>query len=158
MYLLAITAGLNLVYIVLIFGLPYFFNTPISTSKNIQIRSILTITILSFFGYGISFLIPDVELSNRFLHGFGGGFLAIFSCFCAFKDGVVPISKLQFFIFTILLVATLGVTNEILEFCLQNYLGFTFAISVNDTWLDLVSNSIGSIVAVGILTPFINKK
>jgi hypothetical protein len=104
--------------------------------------------------YFVSFRVTDWELGNRLLHIFGGGFLSFLICFFAVKDSELSISSFQFFSFSFLLVITLGVGNEILEFFLQNYAHFSFAQNVNDTWLDLISNAFGAIIAMACLTPF----
>ncbi len=55
-----------------------------------------------------------MELSNRVLHVFGGGFLAFLICFLAALDSRVRIRRFQFFLFSFLIVIALGVANEIL--------------------------------------------
>jgi hypothetical protein len=122
------------------------------------LTSVGVIVALSFFGYFVAFAIQDQELSNRFLHAFGGGFLGFLTCFLAAKDSSVVINKFQFFIFSVLIVIALGVANEILEFLLQNYVGIVFATSVNDTWLDLISNTIGIFIASAIFIPLVRNK
>ena len=52
---------------------------------------------------------------------------------------------------------SLGVANEIMEFILQNYAGFTFSTSINDTWYDLTSNVVGSIISALCFLPFIQQ-
>lgn len=102
----------------------------------------------------IESLIPDRVLANRFLHTFGGGFLVVLVCFLAIKDSNTTVNKFQFFIISISMAALFGTANEILEFILQNLLGLTAAYTINDTWLDLISNTIGSIIGVIALMPF----
>jgi hypothetical protein len=158
MYLIAITLSLYVSYFALFFVFPFFFE---NRQAKIGLKSLVSvglIFILSFLGYFIAFNIQDPELSNRFLHGFGGGFMALLVCFLVVKDSNLQIRKFQFIIFSLLVVAALGVVNEILEFFLQNYTGMVFSTSVNDTWLDLISNTVGMLIAVISFTPFVNIK
>jgi len=122
-----------------------------------DIISLFIIFLISFLVYIIAFRIPNEQLSNRFLHAFGGGFLAFLICFLIVKNTNLQLTKFQFFIFSFLLVTAMGVTNEILEFFLQNYAGFIFSASVNDTWLDLISNAVGALIAGAVLVPFVNR-
>lgn len=158
MYLLALTFSFCITYLILFILLPLFFENRVGRLNLKSLTSIGVIVALSFFGYFVAFAIPDQELSNRFLHAFGGGFLGFFTCFLAAKDSSVVINKFQFFIFSVLVVVALGVANEILEFILQNYTGMIFATSVNDTWLDLVSNIVGLLVASVIFVPLVHSK
>lgn len=158
MYLLAITSSLCISYFILFFLFPYFFESRLTKVSPKSTSSIAMILILSMLGYFIAFNIQDPELGNRFLHGFGGGFMALFVCFLAARDSSVHVKRFQFVLFSLLVVTALGVANEILEFILQNYIRMVFSISINDTWLDLISNTVGMLIAVIGLTPFINKK
>lgn len=166
MYLIAITLCLCIGYFVLMQAFRLFFQGKIenvskgdqrsvslpSTSASTGI-SIAIIVILSFIGYYIAFSIPDFEWSNRFLHAFGGGFMAFLVCYLAARNSGVPMNKFQFFVLSALTVIALGVANEIMEFIMQNYAGMNFTTTINDTWLDLISNTIGLLVAAIILTP-----
>jgi glycopeptide antibiotics resistance protein len=91
---------------------------------------------------------------------FGGGFLSLLICFLATRNSKTSLSKFQFFIISSLIVSTMGVANEIIEFLLQNYtnLDFTFAQTINDTWLDLISNTIGALLGAILLTPFVRSR
>lgn len=156
-YLLLITIGLCLVYVLFYFLFPLFFkNTAVSLNRR-SLHSIIYIIICSFLVYAASIRIADQELSNRILHVFGGGFLSFLICFFAVKDSKLSIGRFQFFLFSFLVVISLGVVNEILEFFLQNYMHFTFAPNINDTWLDLMSNAVGALLAAACLTPFIKR-
>ena len=157
MYLILISVSLCISYLALFFIFPELFNQERRKIESSSFVSILLILLLSFLGYFITFNISDVELSNRFLHGFGGGFMAFLVCFFVARDTKLKINKFQFFILSILIVTALGVANEILEFLLQNFAGFIIAVTINDTWLDLVSNSVGSLLAAACFVPFINK-
>lgn len=92
----------------------------------------------------LSLAIPDIALSNRFLHAFGGGFVPFLICFLAARDSKVKINKFQFLVFSFLIVTAFGVANEILEFFLQHYTYLIFAYTIDDTWLDLISNTVGA--------------
>ncbi|MFZ2252730.1 MAG: hypothetical protein WAW13_00985 [Minisyncoccia bacterium] len=158
MYLVAISVSLCISYFVLFFLIPELFNQERRRRIELSsIKSVVLILLLSFFGYFIAFNISDIELSNRFLHGFGGGFMAFLVCFLVVRDSKVRINKFQFLILSILIVTTLGVANEILEFLLQNFAGFTIAVTINDTWLDLVSNTVGSLLAAACFVPFVDR-
>ena len=86
-------------------------------------------------------------------HGLGGGFLAFGVCFLAAKFSEVKLGRARFALFSFLLVTALGVLNEVIEFILQNYFDFFFTAKVNDTWLDLISNWVGILVAGLIFVP-----
>jgi len=160
MYLLAITFGLCISYFVLLFLFPFFFENRIA---KVTKKSFLFVALLSFLSlilYIVVFHISDEELGNRFQHAFGGGFLAFFLCYLVVKDVKLSISKFRFFIFSALIVTAMGVANEIIEYLLQNYAGFTlmFSNNINDTWLDLISNTVGILVATACFTPFVNRE
>lgn len=158
MYLILISVSLCISYFVLFFIFPELFNQERRKIESSIFVSILLILLLSFLGYFITFNISDVELSNRFLHGFGGGFMAFLVCFFVVRDAKLKINKFQFFVLSILIVTSLGVANEILEFLLQNFAGFTIAVTINDTWLDLVSNTVGSLLAAVCFVPFVGRR
>ncbi len=155
MYLLLISVSLCITYCFLRWLFPLFF----SKLKNHDVRSgfvsILMIFCFSLLGYLVTYSIDDPELRNRFLHGFGGGFMALYTCYLAVKDAGINLTKIQFFIFALLVVGNLGVANEILEFALQSITGITFVSSVYDTWYDLVSNTLGSLIAAVVFTPMV---
>jgi hypothetical protein len=119
---------------------------------------VIIIGVLSIVSYWISFLIPDVQFSNRFLHAFGGGFLGFLVCFLAVKDNNLKIDRFRFFVFSFLIVIALGVANELMEFILQTYTHFIFSPTSTDTWLDLASNLVGIILAAAIFVPFVSRK
>ncbi|MBM3204789.1 hypothetical protein FJZ48_02295 [Candidatus Uhrbacteria bacterium] len=82
--------------------------------------------------------------------------MAYMVCFIAAKDSRVSISKFSFFVFSVLIVTGLGVANEIIEFIGQNYFHYLFAPHINDTWLDLISNTVGIAVGSACFVPFAN--
>lgn len=159
MYLLAITVGLCAAYFGLMFLFSMIFTNkfPVIPQKR-SVFSVIVIALLSIVGYVISFSIPDPNLSNRFLRGFGGGFLAFLVCFLAVRDARIPVSRFQFFVFSFLVVTTLGVANEIAEFFLQTVTGIVYTPTITDTWLDLSSNTVGIMIAAACFTPFIKKE
>lgn len=120
--------------------------------------SIIIFAIFSAIIFYLSFVIPNPIVANRLLHSIGGGFAGILVCFLSVKDYGLQMNRLQFFILSALTITALGVGNEIFECILQNYLGYISAETINDTWLDLISNTGGIILALAIFTPFIGKK
>lgn len=160
-YIAIVSTIYTLLYIFLIFALKYAFNNKKINKNNVNIKSILLILIMTIFSLIIVNIIKDPYLSNRFQHAISGGFLAFSIIFFAFKDTKIKINTLQFLILSTLIVTFLGVANEILEFVLQTYTNLIFNNSVNDTWLDLLSNTFGIILAstiYGIIFYKINEK
>lgn len=155
MYLAFITIGFCIAYFFLEHLFNLFFERHLAHVNKRNISSVLTIILSSSFVYLIAYLIPDVNLSNRFLHMIGGGFLSVMVCFLVVKDSRIHISKFQFFVFSFFIVTALGVGNEIMESILQNYTSMVFATSINDTWLDLISNLMGILAGSICFTPFI---
>ena len=155
LYLIAVTFGLCIVYFFLEHIFNLFFERHFAHLGKRSIVSVLLIVIISFVGYFLTSLIPNPETSNRVLHMFGGGFLAMMVCFLVVKDSRIPITKFQFFVFSFFVVTALGVANEIMEFLLHYYFGWVFATSATDTSLDLISNTVGIIVGSIAFTPFI---
>lgn len=158
MYLTLVALGFFLVYSFLFYLFPLFFKNTIPNFRQISFRSLFFIFIICLVSFVASFNIKDLETSNRILHIFGGGFMGFLICFLVFKDTKIDINRLQFFIFSFFVVTSLGVANEILEYFLQNYLSLSFAKTANDTWLDLISNSIGIIIASVVFLPFAKNK
>ena len=157
MYLLLLTLGMGGVYVGLFSLFPYFFKNTHPALNRRSLYSILYIFLFSLLVYTVSFSLTDQNLGNRIMHTFGGGFLAFFTCFLAVRDSQLRIGKFQFFLFSFLIVISLGVANEIMEFILQNHFNFIFSQTINDTWWDLTSNLIGALIASAILIPFIKK-
>lgn len=158
MYLVFIALSLGLSYFVLYFLFTKFFEHKAKLPKFKSIFSVILILVLSFVIDYFALSISDFDVSNRLLHAFGGGFLAFFVCFLVVRDSKLKISKFQFFIFSFLSVMTMGIGNEAIEFFAQNYSDFIFAPNINDTWLDLISNTSGALIAGGIFTPLIPKR
>ncbi len=154
-YLAAVTFGLCVAYLLLEHLFSLFFTKHFAHIGRRSIGSVAIIVVTSILGYVLTLFISDPESSNRVLHMFGGGFLAIMVCFLVVKDSRITITKFQFFIFSFMVVTTLGVGNEIMEFFLQNYGGLIATTTLNDTWFDLIANTTGIFVASICFTPFI---
>lgn len=157
MYLLFITSALCLAYFLLYQLFSLFFKNTTASLNTKSVSSIVLIVILSFISYAVSLSIEDKQLSNRVLHAFGGGFLSFLICFRIVKDSKLKIGKFQFFVFSFMVVCAMGVGNEVLEFFLQKYTDFVFANSPTDTWLDLMSNTAGTLIGSVLLVPFLKK-
>jgi hypothetical protein len=158
MYIFAIALCLCVAYFILTALFGYFFTNKIPKFSSQALISVLTIFVSSMFGYAIALSIPDLEFGNRFLHAYGGGFMAVLVCFLVVKDSKLHINKFQFVVFSLLIATALGVANEILEFFLQNFLNLVFMRNINDTWYDLMSNTVGMSIAAILFTPFIKRK
>jgi hypothetical protein len=158
MYLLGLSIVYIAAYFVLFFGIPLFFGTARPEIKGRSIVSIAIIFVFYFVVLFVSGLISDPGLANRVIHTFGGGFLIVVTFFLAAKDCETSIGVFQFIVLGMSLAALFGVANEVAEYVLQNHLGFVFADSVNDTWLDLISNTIGMSLATACLAPFVMKR
>ncbi len=158
MYLTIITFGMCVAYLVFAFAFPKFFKNKFQALSPNWAFSILYIIIFSVAAHYFSLLIPNDELSNRVLHALGGGFAAFFICFLVFRDSKIQLTRFQFFVFSFLVVTALGTANEIIEFFLQNNYHLIFAPNTNDTWQDLISNTVGALAAGICFTPFIKTK
>lgn len=149
MYLAFLFVALSLAYFPVAWLLTIFFENrrPVFAVRE-ALRSIGMIAVVAATAIGASMIIPDLELGNRILHALGGGFLVVFICARAARDMHLHIRPLQFVIFATLVATALGVGNELAEFALQ-YSGLrVFARSVDDTWLDLASNTVGIIAGL----------
>ncbi len=155
-YLIALSCLLCIAYILFIWLFSYFFAGKTARIPERAIVSLPIIFFLSLIGYAVSFQFNDIEVGNRVMHGFGGGFLAFLVCFLAVADSKLKIDRVRFFIFAFLLVTAMGVANEIAEFVLQQYGTLASATSVTDTWHDLISNTVGALLAAAVFLPFIN--
>ena len=157
MYLNFLTLGFVVSYFILAFVFSLFFEKQTKPGLKKVISSLVSILVLSLVTQYIASVIPNPDIANRFLHSVAGGVLALFVCFIVVRDFNFKINKIQFFIFAILLVTALGVVNELAEFICHHFFGQIMADSIEDTWLDLVSNTAGALVSAFILVPFIKK-
>lgn len=156
MYLVLLTIGYCFAYFVLGWVFQLFF--PVGKGNKINWQSLLLIIIFSIIAYTASFLMPNLELGNRVLHIFGGGVISFFICYLVVKDKQIKISPLLFFIFSFLIITTMGVANELLEFFLQKFISFIFSANQYDTWWDLLSNLIGILLGALIFIPLLFKR
>lgn len=103
-------------------------------------------------------IVPDPALSNRIQHAFAGGFAAFLVCYLVVRDLHIPLNQFQFVVFSTLIVTALGVGNELAEFVFQEYIPifpFQFSETPIDTWLDLVSNTIGIVLGAICFVPWL---
>lgn len=138
--------------------LPIFFRQSRLPLGLRSIASVSFIFFLSILSYVVALNVPDVDLGNLILHMFGGGFLAAILCYLVVRDTGVTLTRFQFFVITFLIVLALGVANEHLEFFVQTFTRFSYADTVQDTWIDLVNNSIGAVLGASVFTLRIPKK
>jgi hypothetical protein len=144
-------------YIVLLWLFARFFNHPRPKFGVHTFRSILTILASFLFFFSVSLLVPNEEWGNRILHALAGGFTATLMCYVAARDSCVRVTRFQFLVFSLLVVTALGVANEVAEFFGQRYTYLAFAPHINDTWLDLISNTIGIFLGLSCLVPWWRK-
>jgi hypothetical protein len=156
--ILLLSPGMVATYFVLLFFYPLFFQQPLRQVGVRSLRSVALILVVFAAAWIVSSSLPDLSWGNRILHIFGGGFLAFLICFLGVRDSKVRIHRFQFIIISILIVETLGVGNELLEFVLQDVFHFTLATSINDTWLDLASNTVGALLGAAIFMPFMKNQ
>lgn len=144
-------------YVTLFFGCSYFLTNawPKLTLRSLQ--PLVSIFIFFAVVWAIVCIIPDADFANRVLHAVGGGSLIVLTAFFALRTSGTRVNRFQFFVIGIAVAAVFGVANEIMEFFLQNYFGMFMAGSINDTWLDLMSNTVGSLLAIACLAPFVKK-
>lgn len=158
MYLIILSIGIIVSYFLCIAILNLVFNKKLEINYSRGMSSILIILVFTWLTYFISVYLFHGEISNRLLHMFGGGFNVTLVVFLAQRDSKISIGYLQFAIMSILLVSFFGICNEILEYLMQEFFRYTFARSIEDTWLDLISNLIGSVIGVVSLAYFFKYK
>lgn len=148
LYLAAITVGMVVIYSVLYVGFQKIFAQKYKSFSRKSLFSIVILTILSIATYYISFnFFIDPVLGNRFLHAFGGGFILFLVVHAALQDAGIILKRSIVFIAGLMLVTLLGLFNEVLEAFLQQRVDFVFSPSLTDTLLDLVSNTVGFLLA-----------
>lgn len=159
MYVLVVAGGLSLMYFVLSYCLALFFEWEMP--KFTVRKSMRVIGIIFFIAFLVMLMMESVEnreLANRIEHAFGGGVLAFLMCYLVARDNGKRITRFQFFVLAFLTVTALGVANEILEFIAQEYFGIVLAKNLNDTWLDLVSNTVGAFIGAVCFVPLVRIK
>ena len=147
----------TLAYIGLLFFFPLFFQQSLPKLNVRSLYSVLGICAVWIFFFAISEIVgvSFEEWGNRILHAMAGGFTALLMCYVALRDSKVVITRFQFTILSFLLVTALGVGNEIAEFFGQYYTDLVFAPTINDTWLDLISNTVGALLGIAVSMPFL---
>ena len=157
MYLLALIIPFCLTYFILAGLFSLFFDKHLPVFHTGPMRSLFIIVLLALGVFAIMSMIPDPEIANRIEHAVGGGVLATLICFLVVRDTRPSITRFQFFIFSALVVTSLGVVNELVEFFLQAQFHLTMSRGMLDTWLDLSSNTVGTVLALVALTPFVGR-
>jgi uncharacterized membrane-anchored protein len=159
MYIISIAPLLCLTYLILLRFYPHLFNQPRRETSIHRIWTVCAIILaVETVFFSISFSLgSNVGIGNRLLHAMGGGFTAFLVSYFATRDSGVQLTRIQFFIISALVVTALGVGNELAEFFFQETIGTISAQSTIDTWQDLLSNTIGLILAASIFTPLHKK-
>jgi|SRR5581483_9008416 len=157
-YLYIISVGMGVSYLLLYFLFPLLFTNKLISLKLKSLYSIIYVVVFSLTVNFISNSIADQWFGDRILHIFGGGVTAFLVCFLVVRDSKLKINKFQFLVISLLTVTSLGVVNELIEFFLQMLTHIIFAPTITDTWLDLLSNTIGAIIGAACFAPFINNR
>ncbi len=155
MYIALVAAGMCATYVVLYFAAPLFFGLPVRAWSRHALLSMLAAASLVVLVYAATDTLTDLQLGNRLLHTFGGGFLGVFMCWRVARDAALPITRFQFLVLAGLVATSLGVANELTEFFLQNFSSLTFARTADDTWFDLLSNLVGTGLGMLVFLPLI---
>lgn len=153
LYLLLIALGMCVLYVVFLRAIPLFFNEHRTIRDHISLWSIAQILLLYTIVVALVFSIRDIELGNRLLHSIGGGFAMFMVCYLSIRDSRLAIGPIRFFFFSLLVVTSLGVVNELAEFLIEQFVEFEFARGAYDTWLDLLSNTVGLLLAASLFVP-----
>lgn len=155
LYFLFLAVGFWLTYAVLLFIFPLFFTgrPPRPTGRSVLSLAFIFAALLAVFILVTVIHDHDRVLANRLLHALGGGFLSFFVCYRVVLDTRLAIGRFQFLVFSALVVTALGVGNEILEFFLAIWLGVNLQTDGFDTWLDLVSNAVGTAAGALVFVP-----
>jgi hypothetical protein len=138
-------------YIALSYLFTYFFESRAPRFHVSDIYAILGVAVYLLVVFYVTRHIPNDFWANRFLHAFGGGFAAYIICYLVARAQHLHVGPIKFLVFSCMVVTSLGVANELMELFLQINTHLVFADSITDTWLDLLSNSVGILLAAGIL-------
>ncbi len=157
-FIFVVTIVYTITYLFFLITLPKFFIDKLGSIQNINFRSVFLSILITLGSLILGLSISDVELGNRIQHAIGGGFVIFIIYLLALKDSGLLINKIQKYVLGFLIVTTLGVFNEILEFTMQEFTGFQFTATTIDTWLDLVSNTVGILLAILLSHIFIKDK
>ncbi len=158
MFTLTFVVAYCLLYLGLVYLFPLFFTGAWGENQRINPWSLVLIIIVTFITFSLFLSVDDYPLANRLQHALGGGFLGFMVCFLAWRSSRLTINRFQFFLFSFLIVIALGVANEIVEYVLQNYFSMLMARTINDTWLDLISNIVGILVGSAIFVPLLSRR
>lgn len=137
-----------LTYIAAVYGAPRLLN---QGTPRVSIHSLVSIFILSLALSSFSMVFPEWEFGNRLQHALGGGALVVFLLYRALRDTHIALRPLQFIVLGVLVASTLGVGYELLEFLGEVSTPLSFQTNSYDTWLDLLSNTVGALGAASIL-------
>lgn len=158
-YLAFLAVSFSLTYAVLFFLFPLFFANRLArpTPRSAASLAMIFAALLAVFIVVGAIHDHDRVLANRVLHALGGGFLSFFICWLVVRDTRLVIGRFQFLLFSTLIVTTLGVGNEILEFFFAIYLRVNFQSDGFDTWLDLISNAVGTGFGALVFAPLLRR-
>lgn len=159
-YLSCILTGMCVAYISLffLFQKVYKNNKSVIKPNGNSLVSLLIIAVLNIAIYFISYhIIQNEFIANRFLHSIGGGLMVFLICLLAVKDSKTEISNKNLLLTGFVIVTVLGISNELIEYFLQNHIDFVFAPNSTDTELDLASNIIGYFISSIYLVSFKSK-
>lgn len=156
-YLAFLLVSFWLTYAALFFLFPLFFanRLPRPSARSAASLAMILAALLAVFIIVVA--VPDRTLGNRLLHALGGGFLSFFVCYLVVRDTKLAIGRFQFLVFGALVVTALGVGNEILEFFFALWLRVNFQSDGFDTWLDLISNAVGTALGAIVFVPLLRR-
>lgn len=152
MYHALLILGLCLAYVLLAYGLAWYFGTGVPV--RLSWRAAAAIALMAIVGDAASTVVPDWQLANRALHVFGGALPAYLACILAARAAGLTIGRARIVLAAALMVTALGVANEHVELVLQQFWHLRFAAGPLDTWLDLASNTAGIVLGALLLLPF----
>ncbi len=140
--------------------LPLFFEGEFRRVYNTKkiLQSLVVVFILSFALSSLTVFFPTSFWADRIQHAIGGAGVLMLTWYLALKAASISVSRPTFFVLGFLIVTTLGVGYELLEFLGEMTTSFVFQTSQYDTWLDLLSNTVGALVSGAILMQLISEK
>lgn len=138
-------------YVATFYALPHVVAIP---QKHPRIFSVCLVGITSLSFASLSVLFPESALGNRIQHAVGGGALVVLIVLLVVSESGWRLTRLQFFILAVLSASTLGVAYELLEFLGEIVTPIVFQTAQYDTWLDLLSNSVGAVGAALVVSLF----
>lgn len=146
MFLFLVVFGLVGLYVFLFFALPSFFSQNVLSWKQLSSGSMLLVGILSLTITVLTACFPSEWWGNRFEHAVGGGVVCSLVFLLAIRDSKTMLSQYRYIVMSVLVVTFFGVCNELVELVGQAMYPSTliFSATVYDTWLDLLSNMVGT--------------